>query len=458
MRAQILFRAIVAAQAMLLAPHMSYAAEWSAEPSIRAASEHDDNIHLTTLPHSSVYALTVAPKLNLVVRSDIWQVNGGAEYEHKNYSGEEGLDTDNRYFRLGSSYKTERSAWQLDSSLARASVTASEMVRTDKYVYGYYYYFPVANSVMTHRMQEAINVGPSWSWSIDERNILSLSYQYGSISYVNGSSAGLNDSNTRSASMKLTNQVSPVDEVFLSGSYSHFRAPSISRPPAIDVYTLVANAVNPTVVSSESKSTSYQTGISRAFSQDMSGNFSFGLRRTEAEQLTRTCPSPNPLYIPPFGSPLFYDPAQEPCTAPYGYRTGFSVLSSAVFSAGLQMKHENSNASFAVSRDFSTSSAGDQVRNDALSFSGSWLISAKLTGNFSGSISESSSETGTVETANSRSYQIRPGMAWQWTEELSVNTYYQRTNIKRSWESESATSNYVYLGLAYQWQKMAISR
>jgi len=443
---------------LLIIPRLSHAAEWSAEPSIRVASEYDDNIHLTPQPHNSVHGITTAPNLDLGVSSYIWQLNAGAEYERKNYSGENGLDTNNRYFRLGSSYRTERSTWQLNGSLASASVLTSETVSTNQYTYGYFYYFPVVNSVLTHRMQEFININPSWQWSMDERKQLLLSYQYSDVSYVDGSSVGLTDSSNRSATIKFTNQVNPADQVFLSGSYSLFHAPQVAHVPAMDIFTFVSNAVYPMVLSSESRSTSYQVGIAHVFSESMHGNLSLGSRHTAAEQLNRTCPSPNFMYLPPTGTPLFYPAFGEPCLAPYVYQTVFSTQPSTTFNGSLEVQHESTNASIAVSRDFSSSSAGDQVQNDTLSFDIKRSISSRLTGDISGNISKYSSETGSVINANYRSNQIQPSLTWQWTEELSVNANYRYTDLKRSWESKSVSSNYVYFSLTYQWPRISFSR
>ncbi len=421
MRVSFLLRALLVAlfslPGLLIIQRVSHAAEWSVEPSIRVAGEYNDNIRWTTQPHNSVYGSTIAPKLNLGVRSYIWEINGSAEYERKNYSGEKSLDTDNRYFRLGSSYRTERSMWRLDGSLTRASVLANEMVSTDTYIQGYYYYFPVVDIVQTHRIREVANISPSWSWLMDERKQLLLSYQYTDVSYLDGSSVGLSDSRNHGATIKFTNQINPADQVFFSGSYSLFHAPEVAHAPAIDIYTYVANAVNPMLVSSESRSTSYQAGITHAFSENMRGNLSLGSRRTDAEQLYRTCPSPNSWYLSPTGTPLFYPGFGEPCLAPYVYRTAFSVQSSAIFSGGLEIKHENTNASTGVSRDFSSSSAGDQVRKDMLSLGVKQLITARLSGNISGNISEYSSETGAVGNFNYRSYQVQPSLHWWWTRE-----------------------------------------
>src|SRR4030065_2549193 len=112
MRVPVLFRALLVALfsslEFLIIPQFSHAAEWSMEPSVRVASKYNDNIRMTAQPHNNVHGFTTAPKLDLGVRSDIWQINGSAEYERKNYSGEEGLDTNNKYLSLSSSYRAER--------------------------------------------------------------------------------------------------------------------------------------------------------------------------------------------------------------------------------------------------------------------------------------------------------------------------------------------------------------
>jgi hypothetical protein len=465
MRVPVLFHALLGAlfslPGLLIIPRLSHAAEWSMEPSVRVASEYDDNIHLTTQPHNTVHGLTAAPKLNLVARSGVWQLNGNVEYERKNYTGENNLDTDNRYFRVGSSYRTERSKWQLYGSMSRASILTLEEVPTDKLIQGYSVFLPDVTSVFSHRIQETVRLFPSWQWSLDETKQLSLSYQYADTSYLDGSSVGLSDSRNRSAEIKFTNQINPVDQVYLSGGYSIFHAPDVAHALTIDVYTIIANAVNPMVLSSKSRSTTYQAGINHAFSENMRGNLSLGSRHTNAEQLYRTCPSPNPWYIPSLGvggDPLRYPGDGEPCISPYVYRTTFSAQSSSIFSAGLEVQQDNTNTSIGVSRNFQSSSAGDQVRNDTLSFGVNRQITAKLTGSISGNISEYISETRAVLSANYKSNQIQPSLIWQWTEELGVNAIYRHTDMKRSYESKSVTANYVYFGLMYQWPKMTFSR
>ena len=464
MRVPVLLRALLVALLFLFGLPMSsgvgvsHATEWSAKPSVRVATEYDDNIRLTTQPHNSVHGLTTAPKLDLGVRSYIWNLYGSAEYERKKYSGEKYLDTDNQYFTLGGGYSTERSTWQLYSSLIKVSTLANELVPTNTYIQGYSYYFPVVDKTQTHRMREILTISPSWQWSLDERKQLQLSYKYNSDSYVDGSSLGLSDSSTRSATIKFTNQISPVDQVFLSGIYTHFNTPEVTHAAEIDIYTYVANAVNPLLVSNKSRSDSYQAGISHAFSESMRGVFSIASRRTNTEQLYRTCPSPNGMYLFSATAPLLYPSFGEPCSAPYVYRTAFSVQSSTVFSGSLEVLHESTNVSIAVSRNFSSGSAGDQVQNDTLSFGVKRTFASRLTGDVSGNVSKYTSETGTVSNFNYQSYQIQPSLVWQWTEELSVNVTYRYTDMKRSWESKPASSNYVYFGLVYQWPKMSFSR
>ena len=101
------------------------AADWSAQPSMRLGMEHNDNPLLAIQPHQSISGSMISPKLNLGLSSDIWQVTGGVEATQKRYSGDKTLDRDDRFYDLMTSYKTERSIWQLAGSASKSSFVAS---------------------------------------------------------------------------------------------------------------------------------------------------------------------------------------------------------------------------------------------------------------------------------------------------------------------------------------------
>ena len=70
---------------LLSTSQVSRSAEWAARPSIRTGLEYNDNPQLTIQPHDSVHGYTIAPKLDLSVNSEIWQIMGSMEASRKRY-------------------------------------------------------------------------------------------------------------------------------------------------------------------------------------------------------------------------------------------------------------------------------------------------------------------------------------------------------------------------------------
>src|SRR3989344_5139588 len=156
----------------LLFPTTGNAAEWSAEPSIRAGGEYNDNLRLTNQPHDTVKGTEISPKLGLSARSEIWQIGAGAELIHKRYSGDSELDRDDKLFNFSSSYKTERSQWGLGGTKSKTSILADRQIDVNP------------GLIQVQRNQDARSISPSWSWMMTELTQLKLSYAVSDVSYA----------------------------------------------------------------------------------------------------------------------------------------------------------------------------------------------------------------------------------------------------------------------------------
>ena len=204
------------------------------------------------------------------------------------------------------------------------------------------------------------------------------------------------------------------------------------------------------LLASETKSTSYQVGITHNFSETMLGNLSVGTWHSDAQQLYRTCPSPNAMYISPTGTPLSYPVFGGACLAPYVYGTTFITQSTTTFNGGLETQIDNTHVSANVSRSLYPGSSGDQVRTDNFDLGIAQNITAKLKGNLSISAHKYTSETGGIKNFDRTEHQIAPSISWYWSQELLLNMTYRYTSAKRSWEPKPVISNYMYVDLVYQ--------
>ena len=392
---------------------MGDAAEWSASPSIRVRKDYDDNIYLSTQPVASVTSTWVVPKLDFGIASDIWKVDGGAELAARRFPGHDELDSDSQSYSLGYSYMTERSKLELSAKSSKISYLAGPKISPDI-------------GLFTQNTNTDTKVfSPSWTWSMTELTQLQLTYSKSDVSYVNGESVGLFDYGYSSLYVQLINQFDIDTQIFLIPGYSIYRVPAAAT---------------------ESKTTSYQVGITRTFSETMNGTLALGGRDTSGETQVLVCK----LYFGQF----CVQTAQETMSARDSGRT---------YNVNLEKKFETVDFTAAASRSFNPSGGGQQVITDSVSFSLSRPFTEKITGyldtdgyNYNYRISP---QPGRVSTAyDYKIYQTVPHLRWQMAREWHLDGGYRYTSIRRDYETTSATSKVVYLTLAYYPLKMSISR
>lgn len=392
---------------------MGNAAEWSVSPSIRARGDYDDNIYLSIHPVDSVTSTWVVPKLDFGIASEIWKVYGGAELAARRFRGHEELDSDSQAYRLGYSYMTERSILDLSAKSSKVSYLAGPKISPDI-------------GLFTQNTNTDTKIfSPSWTWSMTELTRLQITYSKSDVSYVNGQSVGLYDYGYSSLSVTISNQFDTDTQIFLLPGYSTYRVPATST---------------------ESKTTSYQVGITRTFSETMNGTLSLGGRRTSGEYQALVCK----VY---FG----------PTCLQSGLDTVSGQDSGSTYNANLEKKFELVHITAAASRSFNPSGSGQQVIIDSVTFNLSRPFTEKMTGsldadgyNYNYRISSSTNVPSTAQ--DYKIYQIAPHLRWQMAPEWNLEGGYRYTYIRRENEPTYATSNVIYLTLAYYPQKMSISR
>ncbi len=408
---------------LLSNPRSVNAAEWSAQPSVRLSEGHDNNIGLTIQPHDSVRSSLFAPKLNLGASSDIWQMTAGAEAVQNRYSGAGDLDTDERFFDMGASYKSERSTWQVTASKSKGSSLSNPRINPDTGV------------VQSQLIHDAQSVSPSWTWAMSELTRLRLTYSLSNVSYVNGLNVGLYDYSTRAVSATVTSVLDPYHSVFFSAGYSIFNVPAT---------TPILISSDTATTSQKSKSTTYQAGITRVFSETTRGTLSVGLRKTSSEQIAIPCID-------------FFGTGQITCFSSV-HITLFNKASGTVFNGSFEKQFENNSLSISASRSLDSSGTGAQVQYDSLSLGFNRSFTSQLAGSLSYTNSKVSQDIGNFSGVDHRLYRIEPSLHWQWTQELTLYGSYRYTHIRRVAEAKPVTADAVYLTLRYQWPKMAFSR
>ena len=65
---------------------------------------------------------------------------------------------------------------------------------------------------------------------------------------------------------------------------------------------------------------------------------------------------------------------------------------------------------------------------------------------------------GNISNNDRKYYYVEPSVYWQLSPEWTLSGAYRHTNLKRDYESKSASANSLYLTLAYYPLKISISR
>lgn len=386
------------------------AAEWSATPSMQLREDYDSNVLLTTQPHSGERSTWATPKLDFGVASDIWQVGGEASYTRRRFPGDSSLNSDAQNLSLGSSYRTEREIWQLSASSSKVSYLAEGTITSN-------------TGVFTQNISSDTNtISPSWTWLMTELTQLQLTYSQSDVSFVNGQSSGLFNYRSSVGSANLSYPLDNHTQIFLTSAYSIFRVPTTTF---------------------ESKTSSYQVGATRTFSETTKATFAVGGRNTLSEQNEPTCL-------------LFFGPS---CLVPGPQITVSSRSSSSIFNASLDKQFETVHVTAAASRSYEPSGTGQELRTDYVSLSFSKPFTEKLSGNLAVVGYKINSDVGSFATLyDSRVYQVQPGLSWPWATGWELDMSYSYTHLQRISETAPATRNAAYLTLTYKWPKMSISR
>jgi hypothetical protein len=395
------------------------AAEWTAEPAVTARHEYSDNINLAVQPRGSVRGSFVTPSLDLGVNTPIWQLNGGVSATQRRYSGQEGLDRDDSASRLSTLYRTERNTWQLSANRSLSSVLSDDSISPDTGV------------VQTQRQTKTKNVAPAWTWLYSERTMLQVTYQLSDVSYEQTQSASLYDYENRSTTVTLSNQLSELNRIFVTGGYSSFHVPNTGF---------------------ESDTGSLQVGASRNFSSTTQGTLQAGLRNTES--FTR---GGNPIFT------RFTTIDSNGELVDVLVQSGVTQDSrrestSSVFSGSLERRFEKSLVRLAVNRALVPSGTGGQTEQDTVSFNFSDPLSSRMTFSVNASWRKTRAFEGNITNSDLTFYDVRSGIDWQWTRDWSMGMDYRYAHANREHENAAAHSHSVGLAVTYRPLKMSISR
>ncbi len=395
---------------LLFTPLLTHAAEWSIEPSVSLKEEYNDNIHLTTAPHSSVTTTTLSPSIQFNRATEISNISAGAKLNANKYTGEQGLDRVDQYYTFSSGYKTERSDWGLDASYIRDYASQND---------------PTAIGSLSLKQRSSASIRPSWQWSLSETNSLRLDYQFNRVKFE---TAQLNDYTNNTASASYIHNYSEKDQLTLKAYNSKFER--TSGAVKSDTVGLVVGGVH-------------------KFSETLTGSLNVGGYRVKTTTEGGTVLCAQWVELPIFGrfcAKVFVTPTTETS------QQGSSL------DASLNKQFESASINAQLSRSLDPNGDGVLVESDKAGVTVSDNWTSLLTGSISASMVRSRYKDEALAANNSRYYTVSPSIHWRMSEWWSLDAGYRFAKYENDQSGLSAKSNAVFALIRYDWPKISTSR
>lgn len=419
-------------------------AEWSIEPSVSIREAYHDNIRFTPLAHPSVWESSLSPSVKLSSKTEVSEVSGLVQVNINRFTGDPGLNQNDRVFRLFTSLQSERNLWGVDVSYMQDSTSESEQAKT--------------GVVQARTRRSLLSINPSWTRSLTELVSLKLDYGFQEVKYEAPSNQ--NDYTHHQVGTVLQYQLSERDQLSLTASYSLTNlAPIISQfPEFMEVdfppFGLVPIPWGGTdTIDYKSSVRSLQMKFDHTFSETLQGNLSVGWNIVNTD-ITHTCNG----YL----------------GVQYSYLNGYNGTSCSGFAehplVTFNSKTEGTGSSFNVSleKTFDTGKASGFASRETNPSGNGLVVTDKLgvslaksfREDFTGSVDATSYRTKFISMASpgSRYYTFEPKLNWRLTEWWTFDAGYRYSRVEYENVPTAITANMVYFNLAHNWPKKAISR
>jgi len=391
---------------VFLSPQLAMGAEWSVVPSIQLKEEYEDNIHLSTKTHDTVWGSAVSPSVQLVRTDPTSVAKVGARLSFNRYSGDDVRDRDVQYLTLSSRKSTPRGRWALKGSFTR-DTTLTRLVEAESDTADEEELADAEDIdeglVQFEARRNRLVLEPSWSQNLTERMAFRLGYRLRDVYYSDAEGTSLYDYQAHSVEVELIRRVTELDRLGIMARYSEYRAPEVN---------------------SEANTSTFLASLDHAFSETLRGIVEVGMQNTSS-----------------------MEGALEDETT--GYTLDMRVT---------KELNQSTNYRLELKHDVMPSGAGHVVQSDRFNIRFRSKITSKLTFLLSGKFFRNKSFDSSTTNEDRRYYSIEPNLRWLLTRKWSVDGYYRYRYQKYDNAAASAQGNTVSLGVRYAWPMIRVSR
>jgi hypothetical protein len=367
------------------------AAEWLVEPIVAVGSVYDDNISLIPGNPESTSGYVVAAQLEVERRTELSTTKmraaaGVTDYRRENIEDK----NEQRAFLDWQRRTSERGTLGLGAEYRRDALFATVIVADDT---GDPRDTDVALTSDTRVRRNYRVLRPSWNWLLTERSALRIGYRWTDADFSDADATSLVDYTDNVLSATYTREISPRDNFNVTGNLGHY------QPDA-----------------SDAKSSTQQllAGITRKFTEQLSGSFAGGLSRTRQHDAGNSDTS-----------------------------SGF------VFNASVRQRSDFGSLEGFISRDVTPSGIGRTVRADQVRVLWNRRASETVEYVVKAQLLQQHALEGAGGTTDRRYRELSPELHWQWLENLEVVGSLRWRRQKFDAQSETANSRAVFLGVSY---------
>jgi hypothetical protein len=384
------------------------AAEWKIDPTIEFRAGYNDNIRLTIDDEVSSAEARLSPSAVFSVATPTSGASGNLRFDFRRFEDDSNLDDNNVRVLTSSYHRMERSQLGLDLDFIKDTTLDSQLENT--------------GLVFDRVTRYKVNVGPNWTYNLDDRTNARFGYTYTDVQYNDTGETGFVDFHSNSGQVSLQRALNERAVASIILTHSQY-----SNDNQVD-----------------SKNTGLQAGGSYRFSETLSASLFVGVRRTEVDFSQSSL-------IPIFSGDIiigFIPLTEDVSRSDWGN----------TFSGSLTKDFLRGQTSLSASRDISNDINGVPFEVTRLSWSNLYRFSEILSGNLNLQLYKSETNNNARDNLNRDYYQIEPTFNWDFQQFWRISGSYRYRKQTFDNTGDDATQNAAYLTLTYRWPRIAISR
>ena len=376
--------------------------EYRLDGSLALTQQYNSNL-LLSQPAEAAASTGVDLIGGLSAGEQNWGASGKLRLYNAYYASSNNIDLQNEYFDASAFVRGERSRWSLAGNATDDTILSSQSEG-------------VQGLVLTRARRNVQSVAPSWSYSLDEKNQASLSYDY-SHSQYNYTDGRTIDADNHSVSSGLDHQFSERLAAEESVSYSHYESQTS--------YRYVSDYV------------SFSQGLKYALTQTVALHASGGVQHSSTEQ-------------------IFRQPALFARNGRLAYQVPPPVRNSQLWpllDLGASKQFETADLAFSYGRRITPSVNGVLLEIDSFSLGGNRRFSERLGGGLSLAYSyqHGTQNVNTTNAATYSTYSMGGELNYRWSENLSLSANYRYLRRQIGGSGGQGSDNHsLFLNIKYE--------